>query len=76
MGVNWLKKNFGGTLSHVEAFPQIKSGSAVSFTVPICNLFSNFNVISFKNQSNILLGLFLQFWNISNVDSWCMASQK
>lgn len=28
MGVNWLKKNFGGTLSHVEAFPQIKSGSA------------------------------------------------
>lgn len=53
MGVNWLKKNFGGTLSHVEAFPQIKSGSAVSFTVPISNLFSNLNVILFNNQSLI-----------------------
>jgi len=28
MGVNWLKQNFEGTLSHAETFPQIKSGPA------------------------------------------------
>lgn len=29
LGVNWLKKNFNGTVSHAETFAHIKTGKAV-----------------------------------------------
>lgn len=30
LGVNFVKQNFPGTLSHVETFAQMKNGAAVS----------------------------------------------
>lgn len=56
LGVHFTKKEFEGDLNHIETFVQLNTGPAVSFIFTLLMLL-------------LLLGIFVQFWHLSNVDS-------